>query len=106
MDDAQAQIGHLQDLLSKFRTELSDIQVTADIQVQTDGFLRFADYFFDSFFVDWVVQDQINDTQSQVSGVQNQVHTVRQDLQQMYDGTAQEVEALRKELEKLAAGKS
>lgn len=104
MDDAQAQIGRLQDLLSKFRTELSDIQVTADIQVQTDGFLRFADYFFDSFFVDWMVLDKINDTQNQVAGIKNQVQAVIQNLQQMYDGIEREAETLCKELEALAAG--
>jgi len=35
------------------------------MQVNVDGFLRFADYFFDGLFADWAVLDRINQSQEQ-----------------------------------------
>ena len=36
------------------------------MQVSIDGFMRFADYFFDGFFVDWMVLDRIQQSTEQV----------------------------------------
>ena len=47
LDDAQDLVEVLQGKLRRFKTELADIRINADMQVNIDGFLRFADYFFD-----------------------------------------------------------
>ena len=97
LDEAQRQINTLQRSLSRFRTELADVDIRMDIQIEVDSFLRFADYFFDNIFTDWAVLDRIRNTQSQIQQVDGSVRTIvsrlernleqcRQDIQQ----TAQE----------------
>ncbi|MDO4493034.1 MAG: hypothetical protein Q4C53_04005 [Clostridia bacterium] len=44
--------------LYAFARELGDIR-DCDLTVETGDFLTFADFFFDNFFVDWMVQDRI-----------------------------------------------
>jgi hypothetical protein len=41
LDDAQAGINHLQVLLNRFHTELTDVQVSREMTAEIDGFLRF-----------------------------------------------------------------
>jgi len=52
LDDAQKQIEQLQVELRRFKTELADVEITADLQVTVDSFLKFADFFFDGLFAD------------------------------------------------------
>ncbi len=84
LDDAQRLIGELQAALRRFRTELADvgnIQVVG--QVNIDGFLRFADYFFDGLFADWAVRDSIRNSQDQVTGTLREVGNVLSRLEHM-----------------------
>lgn len=60
LGEVQETIRLLQTQLSGLRTELADIAMAADIQVDIDDFLQFADYFFDGFYVDLMVQEQID----------------------------------------------
>ena len=55
LDDAQKQIEQLQVELRRFKTELADVEITADLQVAVDSFLKFADFFFDGLFAGRVV---------------------------------------------------
>ena len=55
LDQAQASVETLQSQLRRFKTELADVTINADIQVSIDGFLRVADYSFDGIFADWAV---------------------------------------------------
>ena len=73
LDDAQGQVERLQGALRRFKTELSDVEIIADMQVNIDGFLRFADYFFDGLFADWSVMNRISDAQGQVKNVKGQI---------------------------------
>ena len=53
LDSAQHNVSLLQSQLRRFRTELADVGSAADgMQVSIDGFMRFANYFFDGFFAD------------------------------------------------------
>ena len=83
LDQAQARVEELQVQLRRFKTELSDVTVYADMQVQVDGFLRFADYFFDNLFTDWAVLDHIHSSQKQVDGVVCQIQSVLGQLNNM-----------------------
>jgi len=76
LDEAQSQVEGLQEALRRFKTELADVEIIADMQVNIDGFLRFADYFFDGLFADWSVMNRISDAQSQVEQVRNQIRMV------------------------------
>ena len=83
LDDAQDRIGELQETLRRFRTELTDISVDADIRVSIDGFLRFADFFFDGLFADWAVLDEIHASQERLSETAKQVESVMKHLSEL-----------------------
>ncbi len=77
LDDAQEQIEQLQVELRRFKTELADVEITADLQVTVDSFLKFADFFFDfGLFADWAVLDHINQAQSRVENTKDQIKRV------------------------------
>ena len=73
LDEAQGQVESLQRALRKFKTELTDVEIISDMQVNIDGFLRFADYFFDGLFADWSVMNRISEAQSRVKKVKSQI---------------------------------
>lgn len=98
LDDAQQQINGLQRSLSRFRTELADVDIRTGIQVEVDSFLRFADYFFDNIFTDWAVLDRIRRTQSQIHEVDGSVRTILYRLERDLDQCQQDSEAVRQEL--------
>ena len=52
--------------LETFRDELGDIRDIENLNVDIDGFLTFADFFFDGFVADIFVQSKIRKGQQQV----------------------------------------
>ncbi len=76
LDEAQSQVEELQEALRRFKTELADVEIIADMQVNVDGFLRFADYFFDGLFADWSVMNRISEAQGRVEKVKGQIESV------------------------------
>ena len=90
LDEAQGAIERLQSQLRRFKTELADVTIHADMQVNVDGFLRFADYFFDGLFADWAVMDKISQSQSQVQSTKNQIDSVLSRLNSMMSAAERE----------------
>lgn len=88
LDEAQRGVEELQVRLRRFKTELADVKIEADAEVSVNGFLRFADYFFDGLFVDWAVLDKINRSREQIQKTDNQIRSVLQRLHNMDDGLA------------------
>ena len=76
LDHAQEQVEQLQIDLRRFKTELVDVEITAELQVSVDGFLKFADFFFDGLFADWAVLDHIKQAQEQVENTKQQIEQV------------------------------
>jgi len=76
LDEAQGMVERLQEALRRFKTELADVEIIADMQISIDGFLRFADYFFDGLFADWSVMNRISEATGQVEKVKSQIATV------------------------------
>ena len=101
LDEAQRQVNALQRSLSRFRTELADVSIQADLQIQVDGFLRFADYFFDGLFADWAVLDRIHNSQAQVSDVDRSVRSILNRLDATLEHCAQERAEKQRELDEL-----
>jgi predicted ATPase len=58
ISDAQRDVHKIQQLLRRFERELADVQIETDIGL--GGFATFADYFFDGFIVDCIIQTRIN----------------------------------------------
>ena len=101
LDDAQDAVSHLQSQLRRFKTELADVTIRADFQVNIDGFLRMADYFFDGIFADWAVLDRIQNSQAQVQETRNQIGRVLDYLRTQMDAAAAEQSELRASLAQL-----
>lgn len=76
LDNAQEQVEQLQEKLRQFKTELADVTIEAELQVSVDGFLRFADVFFDGLFADLAVMEHINDSQKKIWNTQKEIQAV------------------------------
>ncbi len=83
LDEAQGLVESLQVQLRRFKTELADVTIYADMQVNVDGFLRFADYFFDGLFADWAVLDKISQAKTQVQQTRKQIGNVLRKLEEL-----------------------
>jgi len=81
LDDAQIMIEELQIQLRRFQTELDDVFISADKQVNFGGFSRFADYFFDNIFVNWDIMEQIEESQEEVEEIYEQINTAIEQLE-------------------------
>ncbi len=60
MDQAKQNMEQAKYDLRNFSRELNDVNMACNLNIDTGDFLSFADYFFDGFVVDWMVQDRIN----------------------------------------------
>lgn len=101
--------GHLhyaQIALQRFSNELLDIKDMRNdaLQIDTDGIVKFTDYFFDNIFTDWSIHSKISTSMNQISRVQNDVNNTIQELQQKLNLTLRkEAELLREKEEILSA---
>lgn len=101
LDEAQEKVEQLQGKLRRFKTELADINIHADMQVSIDGFLRFADYFFDGLFADWAVGDKISESQSSVQKVKGQISSALSKLERMEKDADAQIRSLEAKTEEL-----
>ena len=69
--------------LRNFSRELNDVNMVCNLNIDTGDFLSFADYFFDGFVVDWVVQDRINNAQRRVEEAIRRTESIVNQLQRM-----------------------
>lgn len=90
LDEAQELVETLQVQLRRFKTELADVTIHADMRVSIDGFLRFADYFFDGLFADWAVLDKIKESQNEVRSTIRQIENVLEKLSSMMNNAERE----------------
>ena len=80
MDSAKQNMEQAKYDLREFSQELRDVSISYELDIETGDFLSFADWFFDGFFVDWMVQDRINKAREQVSEAIRQVDDVLRKL--------------------------
>lgn len=81
MDRAKQNMEQAKYDLKQFSKELDDVNMNYHLELQTGDFLSFADWFFDGFFVDWMVQDRINQASDQVSNAIYRVENILRQLQ-------------------------
>ncbi|MDD6549594.1 hypothetical protein [Blautia massiliensis (ex Durand et al. 2017)] len=67
--------------LATFRDELGDIRDVENLNIDIDGFLTFADFFFDGFVADIFVQSKIRKGQQQVREAIRRVEDILSTLQ-------------------------
>ena len=80
MDSAKQNMEQAKYDLREFSQELRDVSISYELDIETGDFLSFADWFFDGFFVDWMIQDRINKAREQVSEAIRQVEDVLRKL--------------------------
>jgi hypothetical protein len=83
MDQAKQNMEQAKYDLRNFSKELHDVHMALDLNLDTDDFLSFADYFFDGFVVDWMVQDRINTARRQVDEAIRRTEYIVNQLQRM-----------------------
>lgn len=69
--------------LRNFSRELNDVNMVCNLNININDFLAFADYFFDGFVVDWMVQDRINNAKRQVEEAIRRTENIINQLRSM-----------------------
>lgn len=80
MSEAQAELDASREALRALAREVRDVEEAGAFQIETGGFLSFADMFFDNAFLDIYVQAQIEEAKRQVAGAIQQVEALRAQL--------------------------
>ena len=81
MDRAKQNMEQARYDLRNFSRELNDVNMACHLDIETGDFLSFADWFFDGFVVDWMVQDRINQASRQVAEAIRRVEQILRQLQ-------------------------
>lgn len=84
MKDASALIDDAKYALAAFQRELRDVEIMMDVDFDDDGLLAFADYVFDDFFSDILVQRKIGKAQDQLRRIERQVSSIVAALKTKY----------------------
>lgn len=80
MTDAQNLMEAAKMDLRRFQKELKDVNVPLDLRIEVGSFLSFADFFFDGFVADYLVQSKISDAKEQVSDAIFRVEQILREL--------------------------
>ena len=101
---AQDLIQDLRDELRRFKTELADVSIEGDIQIEIDDFSEFADCFFDNIFTDWEIRDKITNSMSQADDTRSQIVGTINLLKDMRDKRMKSRIELEEDLEAVIVG--
>jgi len=101
LDSAQSLVHRLQQELRRFKTELADVEIRAELNIQIDEFLRFADWFFDGLIVDWTVQEKIEQAKDDVYNVTWQIQSFLNRLEQLETDLLRREDQAKEQLEAL-----
>jgi len=80
MDDAQQLMEAAKSALKRFQRELKDVNIPLDLRMEVGSFLSFADFFFDGFVADYLVQSKISEAKEQVSDAIIRVEQILNEL--------------------------
>ncbi len=102
--NARDLIQDLRQELRHFKTELADVNIDGDIQIEMDEFSEFADWFFDNIFTDWDIKMKIENSQVQAEDTRNQITGTINTLKDMRDERMKRRIELEEELESVVVG--
>lgn len=80
LDKARAALDAARYDLQNFSAELADIDRRFNLSLKLDEFMELADYLFDNFFVDYMVQEKITEARDQVSRAIREVERIVYEL--------------------------
>ena len=104
LHSAQDLIEELRHELRRFKTELADVNIDEEINVEMDDFSEFADWFFDNIFTDWDIKEKIENSQAQAERTKNQTTATINMLKDMRDERMKRRIELEEELEEIVVG--
>ena len=74
--DAKSSLDRAKFDLERFSRELSDVRDIQGLNVEIGDFLTFADFFFDGFIADMMVQSKIRKAQDEIDDAINRVEAL------------------------------
>lgn len=86
VNSAMEELEEVKKALWNFQRELQDINDCAGMNIEIGNFLVFADFFFDNFLVDIMVQQKIGEMQDQVVNARINVNRVLKELHRIERG--------------------
>ncbi|RTQ93469.1 hypothetical protein [Lysinibacillus telephonicus] len=97
LDESENNIHHAQIALQRFKNELLDIEQldAKNLQVNTDGFVKFADYFFDDIFSAWSIHSKISTSKDQITRVIGDVRNTLMKLKEKQEIIEKEQSAIK-----------
>lgn len=84
VNDASKYLEDAKKNLMIFQRELQDVEVPMDLKIEIGSFLSFADFFFDGFVADYLVQRKISDAREQISDAAFRVNKLLDELKLQY----------------------
>lgn len=97
MENAQSIADTLSSQLSALRDELSDLDNAGELAIRVEGFVRFADWFFDDFISAWCVRSKICDSIDQAEAVKYRLEQLNRRLQESFDDSQKRTRTLQRE---------
>ncbi|UCZ53571.1 hypothetical protein LGQ02_01880 [Bacillus shivajii] len=101
LDTAKDDIHEAQKQLRHFQEELQDLEDHFHANLDIGNFLTFADYFFNSLIVDWMVHGKITDSLEQIERAESQVVTMMNKLNTDHKEISEKLAETKKERRKL-----
>ena len=80
MRQARKSVNEARDALRNYGRELGDVQGIGDVNVEVGEFLQFADYFFDGFLADMMVQTRISRARREVDSAIDRIQRMQRRL--------------------------
>lgn len=80
MSDAQQHMEQAREALYRFSRELKDVDAYLEVDIDIDGFISFMDVFMDNVFVDFMVQNKIENARKQVDDAIIKVERLKEQL--------------------------
>lgn len=101
LDESNASIHEAQIALQRFQNELLDIQNMSkkSIEIEVDGFVKFADYFFDDIFSAWSVHSKIATATDQLRRVQDDISNTLYELESKFAITKEKETEIEKHIQ-------
>jgi DNA repair exonuclease SbcCD ATPase subunit len=97
IDQAEALLHKAQTNIRQFQKELLDIQEQAHLKVEISDMLKFADFFFDGFIADFMVQGKIQKSLEQIRLQTNKVTEILMNLNEQFEKKRKQLETIQKE---------
>ncbi|WP_040205847.1 hypothetical protein [Neobacillus jeddahensis] len=101
IDEAEDYLHQAQTSMRHFHKELLDVQEQESFEVNISGMLTFADFFFDGFIADYMVQGKINQSLEQTNSHLNQVNDILLKLKAQSEEKKQALTAIQQEKQEM-----